>query len=62
MSSANGWRGCRVVGLAAVSESQRHADLAEDVVSELIELVRATVENRDPKFAQIRPATMMPAS
>lgn len=43
------WRRlARVVDLTALCESLTHDDLPEDVVVELVELVRATVEDRDP--------------
>ncbi|MGA7560085.1 MAG: phosphotransferase [Terriglobales bacterium] len=43
------WRQlARVVDLTALCESLTHDELPETVVSELVELVRATVENRDP--------------
>ncbi|MFZ0634002.1 MAG: phosphotransferase [Candidatus Acidiferrales bacterium] len=46
------WRQlARLVDLAALCESLTHDDLPDAVVAELIELIRATVENRDPQFA-----------
>jgi len=43
------WRRlARLVDLTALCESLTHAQLPEPVVAELVELVRATVENRDP--------------
>jgi aminoglycoside phosphotransferase (APT) family kinase protein len=46
------WRQlARLVDLTALCESLTHAELPETVVSELVELVRATVENRDPKLS-----------
>jgi hypothetical protein len=43
------WRRlARVVDLTALCESLTHDDLPDDVVVELVELVRATVDNRDP--------------
>lgn len=45
----HGWRRlARVIDLTALCESLTHDDLPDDVVRELVELVRATVENRDP--------------
>ncbi len=45
------WRQlARVVDLTALCESLTHDDLPETVVLELLELVRATVENRDPQL------------
>jgi aminoglycoside phosphotransferase (APT) family kinase protein len=43
------WRQlARLVDLTALCESLTHDELPETVVNELVELVRATVENRDP--------------
>lgn len=43
------WRGlARVIDLSALCESLTHDQLPESAETELIELVRATVENRDP--------------
>jgi aminoglycoside phosphotransferase (APT) family kinase protein len=45
----NEWRRVgRVVDLTALCESLTHDDLPDAVVLELVELVRATVDNRDP--------------
>jgi aminoglycoside phosphotransferase (APT) family kinase protein len=41
----------RIVDLTALCESLTHDGVPDTVVSELVELVRATVENRDPQFA-----------
>jgi|SRR5208282_689486 len=41
----------RVVDLTALCESLTHDELPETVVSELVELVRATVENREPQLS-----------
>jgi fructokinase len=38
----------RLIDLSALCESLTHDELPDAVVSELVELVRATVENRDP--------------
>jgi hypothetical protein len=38
-----------MVGLTATCESLTHDELPEDIASELVELVRATVEDRDPR-------------
>jgi fructokinase len=47
----DGWRRlARVVDLIALCESLTHDELPQDVAAELVELVRATVENRDPKL------------
>ena len=44
----HGWRGlARVVDVIALCESLTHDDLPEAVVTELLELIRATVEGRD---------------
>jgi aminoglycoside phosphotransferase (APT) family kinase protein len=40
----------RLVGLTATCESLTHDELSEDIVAELLELVRATVEDRDPRL------------
>ncbi|MGA7080484.1 MAG: phosphotransferase [Terriglobales bacterium] len=46
------WRQlARVVDLTALCESLTHDELPKTVVSELIELARATVENRDPQLS-----------
>ena len=46
-----GWRRlARVLDFIALCDSLTHDDLPEDVVAELVELVRATVEDRDPQF------------
>jgi hypothetical protein len=45
------WRTlARLVDLTALCESLTHDQLPSEVVAELVELVRATVENRDPKL------------
>jgi aminoglycoside phosphotransferase (APT) family kinase protein len=45
------WRRlARVLDLIALCESLTHNELPDDVVAELVDLVRATVENRDPRF------------
>ncbi len=47
------WRRlARLVGLAAICESLTHEDLPGDISSELVELVQATVEDRDPFSAR----------
>jgi fructokinase len=47
----DGWRRlARVVDLIALCESLTHDELPHDIVAELVELVRATVEDRDPQF------------
>lgn len=43
-------RQARVLDLIAFCESLTHDELPHDVVAELVDLVRATVENRDPRF------------
>lgn len=43
-------RQARVLDLIALCESLTHDQLPRDVVAELVELVRATVEDRDPRF------------
>jgi hypothetical protein len=40
----------RLVGLTATCESLTHDELSEDIASELVELVRATAEDRDPRL------------
>lgn len=46
------WRQlARLVDFTALCESLTHDELPETVVAELVELVRATVENRDPKLS-----------
>jgi aminoglycoside phosphotransferase (APT) family kinase protein len=40
----------RLVDLAALCESLTHEQLPESVVEELVELMRATVEDRKPQF------------
>jgi aminoglycoside phosphotransferase (APT) family kinase protein len=46
------WRRlARVLDLIALCESLTHDELPQAVVAELVELVRATVENRDPRVA-----------
>ncbi len=45
------WRRlAKVLDLVALCESLTHDDLPGSVVTELVELVQATVENRDPQF------------
>lgn len=45
------WRRlARVLDLVALCESLTHDELPHNVVAELVDLVRATVENRDPRF------------
>jgi aminoglycoside phosphotransferase (APT) family kinase protein len=45
------WRRvARIVDLTALCESLTHDDLPDTVVSEIVELVRATVEDYDPQF------------
>jgi aminoglycoside phosphotransferase (APT) family kinase protein len=45
------WRHlARLADLTALCESLTHDDLTGPVVAELLELVRATVDNRDPQF------------
>lgn len=47
----DGWRRlARIVDLIALCESLTHDELPHDIVVELVELVRATVEDRDPQF------------
>lgn len=47
----HGWRRLsRAIDATALCESLTHDALPEEVVAELIELVRATVEDRDPRF------------
>jgi len=47
----HGWRRlARVIDSIALCESLTHDSLPEGVVAELLELVRATVEDRDPLF------------
>ncbi len=41
----------RLVDLTALCESLTHDELPDDVTAELVELIRATVENRDHMFA-----------
>ena len=43
-------RQARVLDLIALCESLTHDELPHDVVAELVDLVRATVENRNPTF------------
>ena len=46
------WRQlARLVDLTALCESLTHDELPDTVVTELVELVRATVENRDPQLS-----------
>ena len=45
------WRQlAKLLDLAALRESLTHADLPEEIRAELVELVSATVENRDPQL------------
>ena len=47
-----GWRRlARLVDAVALCESFTHAQLPDTVAGELIELLRATIEDRDPRFA-----------
>jgi aminoglycoside phosphotransferase (APT) family kinase protein len=47
----HGWRRlARVLDLIALCESLTHEGLAPDVIAEIVELVRATVEVRDPQL------------
>ena len=47
----DGWRRlARVLDLMALCESLTHDELPHDVVAELVDLIRATVENRDPRI------------
>ena len=49
---ARGWRQlARLLDLSALCESLTHETLPDAFVPELVELVRATVENRDPQLA-----------
>jgi hypothetical protein len=49
---AQDWRQlARLVDLTALCESLTHEDLPNTVVAELVELVRSTVENRDPQLS-----------
>jgi aminoglycoside phosphotransferase (APT) family kinase protein len=43
------WRLARVLDLAAVCESLTHHQLPDTAIAKLVELVRATAENRDPE-------------
>lgn len=46
------WRNlARLVDLTALCESLTHDQLSDEVVAELVELIRATVEDRDPLLA-----------
>lgn len=47
---SNWLRRARLLDLIALCESLTRAQLPEDVITELIELVRSTVEDRDPSF------------
>jgi fructokinase len=50
------WRRlARLVDLIALCESLTRDELPNDISAELVELVRATVENRDPRFANMPP-------
>jgi aminoglycoside phosphotransferase (APT) family kinase protein len=40
----------RVIGLTSTCESLTHDQLPEDIATELVELLRATVEDRDPRL------------
>jgi len=45
------WRGlARLIDLTALCESLTHDHLPGQIASELVELVRATVEHRDPQL------------
>jgi hypothetical protein len=45
------WRRlAKVLDLTALCESLTHYELPDDLVVELVELVEATVENRDPRL------------
>jgi aminoglycoside phosphotransferase (APT) family kinase protein len=45
------WRRlARLIDLVALCESLTHDELPEDVTTELVELVRATIEDRDPRL------------
>jgi aminoglycoside phosphotransferase (APT) family kinase protein len=47
----DGWRRlARLIDLTALCESLTHDNLPDAVVAELVELVRATVEDRDPRL------------
>jgi aminoglycoside phosphotransferase (APT) family kinase protein len=47
-----GWRRlARLADLVALCESLTHDELPDDVIFELVELLRATIEDRDPEFA-----------
>jgi aminoglycoside phosphotransferase (APT) family kinase protein len=47
-----GWRQlARFIDLTALSESLTHDELPDAVVAELVELARATVENREPDLS-----------
>jgi hypothetical protein len=39
----------RLLNLVALCESLTHDELPDDVVAELVELARATIEDRDPE-------------
>jgi aminoglycoside phosphotransferase (APT) family kinase protein len=53
------WRRlARLVDLIALCESLTRDELPLDIAAELVELVRATVENRDPHFANAVPQRM----
>ena len=46
------WRQlARLVDVSALCESLTHGQLPDTVVAELVELIRAVVENRDPRLA-----------
>ena len=48
----HGWRRlARLIDLVALCESLSHGQLPYAVIPELVELVRATIEDRDPEFA-----------
>jgi len=48
----HGWRRvARLIDLVALCEGLMHDGLPDAVVPELVELVRATIEDRDPEFA-----------
>jgi hypothetical protein len=45
------WRRlARVLDVAAICESPTHDQLPDTAVAELVEIVRATMENRDPEL------------
>jgi len=47
-----GWRRLsRVVDSIALCESLTHETLPDTIVTELLELIRSTIEDRDPRFS-----------